>query len=112
MAARVITSCLATAGAFYVDAMPALIDAFEVANGATHRAAGIVGAANMYGGACGSMILALWVRRARWYELSSRTRPWTRPAAGQCGLASCRRSVLRPDRSSALLSWAPIDSVC
>jgi len=75
IAARVIASFLATAGVFYVDAMPALIDALEVANGATSREAGIVGAANMYGGACGSVMLALWVRRARWYRLANRLLP-------------------------------------
>jgi hypothetical protein len=68
-AARVIVSFLATAGIFYVDVMPALIDALTVVNRSTNQEAGIVGAANMYGGACGSVILALAHRRVRCFKL-------------------------------------------
>jgi predicted MFS family arabinose efflux permease len=75
LAARIIVSFLATAGIFYVDVMPALIDALSAANQATRQEAGIIGSANMYGGACGSVILALSHRRVRWFELSNRLLP-------------------------------------
>src|SRR5206468_1476419 len=51
------------------------IDALKVSNGLSSREAGIVGAANIYGGALGSMLLALSARRVRWSWLSNRLLP-------------------------------------
>jgi predicted MFS family arabinose efflux permease len=75
IAGRVIASFLASAGVFYINVMPAFIDALKVSNGLSNREAGIVGAANMYGGALGSVLLALSARRVRWSWLSNRLLP-------------------------------------
>lgn len=71
LAARVIAAFLGTAGIFYVNVMPALIDALKVSAGFTNLQAGIIGAANTYGGALGAVTVALLVRRVRWYPLTN-----------------------------------------
>ncbi len=71
LAARVIVAFLGTAGIFYVNVMPALIDALKVSAGFTNLQAGIIGAANTYGGALGSVTVALLVRRVRWYPVAN-----------------------------------------
>lgn len=72
MAARILLSFLATAGLYYVNIMPALVDGLQQGLHFSNREAGIVGSLNMYGGACGALLLALVVRRLDWRRWSCR----------------------------------------
>lgn len=71
MVARVMLSFLATAGLFYVNIMPALIDGLKVGLGFTNEQAGQVGAFNMYGGACGALLVGFIITRLRWRAVSN-----------------------------------------
>ncbi|MEI6738419.1 MAG: MFS transporter, partial [Pseudomonadota bacterium] len=66
MTARVLLAFLATAGLYYVNIMPAVVDGLKVGLGFTNRDAGLVGSANMYGAACGAFIVAFFIRRLNW----------------------------------------------
>jgi predicted MFS family arabinose efflux permease len=66
MLARVLLAFLATAGFFYVNIMPALVDGLKVGLGFTNKQAGLVGSCNVYGAACGSFLIAFLVRRINW----------------------------------------------
>lgn len=63
---RVFLAFLATAGLFYVNIMPAIIDGLINALGFTNQQAGAVGSANMYGAAIGALLIAFLVRRINW----------------------------------------------
>jgi hypothetical protein len=64
--ARVFLSFLATAGLFYVNIMPAIVDGLIEGMGFTSRQAGYVGSANVYGAAAGALLIVFLVRRLRW----------------------------------------------
>ncbi|HTR26105.1 MAG TPA: MFS transporter [Terriglobales bacterium] len=66
MAARVLLAFLATAGFFYVNIMPALVDGLKVGLGFTNKQAGLVGSCNVYGAAGGAFLIAFLVRRINW----------------------------------------------
>ncbi|MGA2359396.1 MAG: MFS transporter [Terriglobales bacterium] len=66
MLARVLLAFLATAGFFYVNIMPALVDGLKVGLGFTNKQAGLVGSCNVYGAACGAFLIAFLVRRIHW----------------------------------------------
>jgi predicted MFS family arabinose efflux permease len=66
MTARVLLSFLATAGLFYVNIMPALVDGLKEGLAFSNKQAGMVGSFNMYGGACGALLMAFIVRRLNW----------------------------------------------
>ena len=66
MLARVLLAFLATAGFFYVNIMPALVDGLKVGLGFTNRQAGLVGSCNVYGAACGAFLIVFLVRRINW----------------------------------------------
>jgi predicted MFS family arabinose efflux permease len=66
MLARVLLAFLATAGFFYVNIMPALVDGLKVGLGFTNKQAGLVGSCNVYGAACGAFLIAFLVRRINW----------------------------------------------
>ena len=66
MPARVLLAFLATAGLFYVNIMPALVDGLKVGLGFTNKQAGLVGSCNVYGAACGAFLIAFLVRRINW----------------------------------------------
>lgn len=66
MTARILLAFLATAGFFYVNIMPALVDGLKQGLGFTNKQAGLVGSCNVYGAACGAFLIALVVRRIRW----------------------------------------------
>ena len=70
MSARVLLSFLATAGLFYVNIMPALVDGLKEGLAFTNKQAGMVGSFNMYGGACGALLMAFIVRRLNWKPFS------------------------------------------
>ena len=64
--ARVLLAFLATAGLFYVNIMPALVDGLIEALGFTNREAGFVGSANMYGAAFGAFSAVFLVKHINW----------------------------------------------
>jgi predicted MFS family arabinose efflux permease len=66
MAARILLSFLASAGLYYVNIMPALIDGLRTGLAFSNQQAGQVGAFNMYGGAGGALLVSLLVRRLPW----------------------------------------------
>ncbi len=66
MLARVLLAFLATAGFFYVNIMPALVDGLKVGLGFSNKQAGLVGSCNVYGAACGAFLIAFLVRRIDW----------------------------------------------
>lgn len=72
MRARVLLSFLATAGLFYVNIMPALVDGLKEGLAFTNKEAGMVGSFNMYGGACGALLIAFVVRRLNWRSAAQR----------------------------------------
>lgn len=72
MTARFFLAFLATAGLFYVNIMPAIIDGLIEALGFSNQQAGAVGSANMYGAAFGALAIVFLVRKL----------PWRKTAAG------------------------------
>jgi hypothetical protein len=66
MAARVLLAFLLTAGMYYVNLMPALVDGLKEGLGFSNKQAGLVGSFNVYGLACGGLFIAFIVRRIPW----------------------------------------------
>jgi len=66
MMARVLLAFLATAGLFYVNIMPALVDGLVKGLGFSVRQAGLTGSFNVYGAAFGAFLIVFLVRRIRW----------------------------------------------
>ncbi|MGH8179237.1 MAG: MFS transporter [Steroidobacter sp.] len=66
LVAAVLLSFLATAGLFYVNIMPALIEGLMTGLSFSARQAGLVGSANVYGAAAGALLAAFLVRRLPW----------------------------------------------
>ena len=68
--ARVVLSLLATAGFFYVNIMPAIVQGLVDALGFSQREAGLVGSANLYGASTGALLAVLLVKRLPWRATS------------------------------------------
>jgi predicted MFS family arabinose efflux permease len=68
--ALLLLSCLATAGLFYVNVMPALVDGLQEAVGFSVQQAGRIGSFNMYGMAIGSFLMVLNIKRLDWKSAS------------------------------------------
>jgi predicted MFS family arabinose efflux permease len=66
MTARFLLAFLATAGFFYVNIMPALVDGLKVGLGFSNKQAGLVGSCNVYGAAGGAFLIVFLVRRINW----------------------------------------------
>jgi predicted MFS family arabinose efflux permease len=66
MLARLLLAFLATAGLFYVNIMPALVEGLVEGLGFTNKEAGLVGSANVYGAACGALLIVFLVGRLNW----------------------------------------------
>lgn len=64
--ARVLLAFLATAGLFYVNIMPALVDGLIEGLGFSNREAGLVGSANVYGAALGALTAVFLVKSLSW----------------------------------------------
>ncbi len=64
--ARVLLAFLASAGLFYVNIMPALVDGLVQGAGFTNRQAGLVGSSNVYGAALGALVAVFFVKRIDW----------------------------------------------
>ncbi|WP_116368106.1 MFS transporter [Parahaliea mediterranea] len=68
--ARVLLAFLATAGLFYVNIMPALVDGLIGGLGFSNRQAGFVGSANVYGASLGALAAVFVVKRLPWRPLA------------------------------------------
>ncbi|GAB3292312.1 MFS transporter [Parahaliea aestuarii] len=68
--ARVLLAFLATAGLFYVNIMPALVDGLIEGLGFSNQQAGFVGSANVYGASLGALTAVFLVKRLPWRALS------------------------------------------
>ena len=66
MRARVFLAFLATAGIFYVNILPAIVDGLKEGLAFTDRQAGFVASANLYGAALGALLIVFIVKRIRW----------------------------------------------
>ena len=66
MVARALLAFLASAGLYYVNIMPALVDGLKQGLGFSNKQAGLVGSFNVYGAACGAFLIAFLVRRIQW----------------------------------------------
>lgn len=66
MAARVMLAFLATAGIFYVNILPAIVDGLKEGLAFSDRHAGFVASANLYGAAIGALLIVFLVRRISW----------------------------------------------
>lgn len=64
--ARVLLAFLASAGLFYVNIMPALVDGLVQGAGFSNREAGMVGSSNVYGAALGALLAVFLVKRINW----------------------------------------------
>jgi len=64
--ARTFLSFLATAGLFYVNIMPAIVDGLIEGLGFAADQAGNVGSSNMYGAALGALTIVFLVKRLSW----------------------------------------------
>ena len=64
--ARVLLAFLATAGLFYVNIMPALVDGLIEGLGFSNKEAGLVGSANVYGAAVGAFAAVFVVKHVNW----------------------------------------------
>lgn len=64
--ARVLLAFLASAGLFYVNIMPALVDGLIQGAGYSNRQAGLIGSSNVYGAALGALAVVFFVRRIPW----------------------------------------------
>lgn len=64
--ARVLLAFLATAGIFYVNIMPAIVDGLIQGLDFTNKQAGLVGSANLYGAAFGAFTAVFLVKIVPW----------------------------------------------
>ena len=68
--AQVLLSFLATAGLFYVNIMPALVDGLMSGLNFSARDAGLVASLNVYGSALGALLAVFIIRKLPWKPLS------------------------------------------
>ena len=66
MTARIFLAFLSTAGIFYVNILPALVDGLISALGFTNQQAGSVASANLYGAALGALLIVFLIRKLNW----------------------------------------------
>jgi predicted MFS family arabinose efflux permease len=70
MYARIFLAFLASAGLFYVNIMPAIVDGLKEGLAFTDRQAGFIASANVYGAAVGALLVVFVVRRLSWRPTS------------------------------------------
>lgn len=68
MLVRVLVSFVATAGLFYVNIMPALVDSLVQALNFSNQQAGFVASANVYGAALGALTSIFYVQKVNWRQ--------------------------------------------
>ena len=66
MLVRLLVSFLATAGLFYVNIMPALVEGLKTALGFSNQQAGMIGSANVYGASVGALLVVFYVQKMPW----------------------------------------------
>ena len=66
MLVRVLISFLTTAGLFYVNIMPALIDGFKQALHFSNQQAGFISSVNAYGTAVGAFAVIFYIKKINW----------------------------------------------
>ena len=66
LVADLLLSLLATAGLYYVNIMPALVEGLKTGLNFTDAQAGMAGSANVYGAAVGAFCITLVISRIRW----------------------------------------------
>jgi len=66
MLARVFLAFLSTAGIFYVNILPALVDGLITALNFSNQEAGSVASANLYGAALGALLIVFLIRKLNW----------------------------------------------
>jgi predicted MFS family arabinose efflux permease len=66
MIARVFLAFLSTAGLFYVNILPALVDGLKTALGFSNQQAGSVASANLYGAALGALLIVFLIKKLNW----------------------------------------------
>ena len=66
MLVRVLISFLTTAGLFYINIMPALIDGFKQALHFTNQQAGFISSVNAYGTAVGAFAVIFTIKKINW----------------------------------------------
>jgi len=66
MIARVFLAFLSTAGLFYVNILPALVDGLITALGFSNQQAGTVASANLYGAAFGALLIVFLIKKLNW----------------------------------------------
>jgi len=70
MLARIFLAFLASAGLFYVNIMPAIVDGLKEGLGFTDQQAGFAASANVYGAAVGALLIVFIVKRVSWRPVS------------------------------------------
>lgn len=70
MLARIFLAFLASAGLFYVNIMPAIVDGLKEGLGFTDQQAGFAASANVYGAALGALLIVFIVKRISWRPVS------------------------------------------
>ena len=68
--ARILLAFLATAGIFYINIMPAIVDGLKEGLAFTNKQAGLVASANTYGAAVGALIVVFLVKHINWRKAS------------------------------------------
>ena len=70
MLARIFLAFLASAGLFYVNIMPAIVDGLKEGLAFTDQQAGFAASANVYGAAVGALLIVFIVKRIAWRPTS------------------------------------------
>jgi predicted MFS family arabinose efflux permease len=70
MTARVFLAFLATAGIFYINILPAIVDGLIEGLSFTSKQAGLVASANVYGAAAGALGIVFIVKRLNWRRVA------------------------------------------
>jgi len=68
--ARILLAFLATAGIFYINIMPAIVDGLKEGLAFTNKQAGLVASANTYGAAVGALLIVFLVKHIKWRKTS------------------------------------------
>ncbi|MGO2373423.1 MAG: MFS transporter [Pseudoalteromonas prydzensis] len=68
--ARIILAFLTTAGIFYINIMPAVVNGLKEGGGFTSQQAGFVSSANLYGAAIGALAAVFLIKRIQWQRFA------------------------------------------
>ncbi|UTW44121.1 MFS transporter [bacterium SCSIO 12696] len=69
--ARLLLSFLTTAGFFYINLMPAMVDGLVEGLGMSNKEAGLVSSANIYGTAFGALAIVFLINKVAWKPISA-----------------------------------------